>query len=95
MCKIVSSEIILKSYFTKYPQRKKITYQKLKEIRLKAEPVIHNIYIDITYSSIRALKYTYPDSISIENDGVRIVGQSFKEATITDKAIFNELESYL
>lgn len=95
MCRIIDSEIVLKSYFKKYPARNIITYQKLKEIRFKAEPAIRNVYIDITYSSIRAVKYTYPDSIRIENQCVRIVGPNFKRAKITDMATFHELEAYL
>lgn len=95
MCRIIDSEIVLKSYFKKYPARKMITYQKMKEIRFRAEPAIHNVYIDITYSSIRAVKYTYPDSIRIESQCVRIVGSSFKKAKITDMATFHELEAYL
>ena len=67
MCRIIDSEIVLKSYFKKYPKRNMITYQRLKEIRINAEPAIRNVYIDITYSSIRAVKYTYPDSIRIES----------------------------
>lgn len=72
-----------------------ITYQKLKEIRSKAEPAIHNVYIDITYSSIRAVKYTYPNSISIESRCVRIIGRGFKQTQLADMATFYELEAYL
>lgn len=95
MCRIIDSEIVLKSYFKKYPKRNMITYQKLREIRFRAEPAIHNVYIDITYASIRAVKYTYPDSISIESQCVRIVGPDFRKAEFTDLALFNELEAYL
>lgn len=95
MCRVIDSEIILKSYFKKYKYRNVITYQRLKEIRANAEPHIPNVYIDITYSSIRAVKYTYPESIRIENQCVRIVDPSFKKAKITDMAAFHELEAYL
>ena len=95
MCRIIDSEIVLKSYFKKYPSRKVITYQKLKEIRFRAEPAIRNVYIDITYSSIRAVKYTYPNSISIESQCVRIIGPGFRRAKLVDMATFHELEAYL
>lgn len=95
MCRIIDSEIVLKSYFKKYPSRKMITYQKLKEIRFKAEPAIRNVYIDITYSSIRAVKYTYPNSISIESRCVRVIGPEFRHAKLADMAIFHELEEFL
>ena len=95
MCRIIDSEIVLKSYFKKYPSRKVITYQKLKEIRFKAEPAIRNVYIDITYSSIRSVKYTYPNSISIESQCIRIIGPGFRRAKLADMAVFHELEAYL
>lgn len=72
-----------------------ITYQRLKEIRFKAEPAIRNVYIDISYSSIRAVKYTYPNSIRIENRCVRIIDSSFRRAKIADMSVFRELEAYL
>lgn len=95
MCRIIDSEIVLKSYFKKYPKRNMITYQRLKEIRINAEPAIRNVYIDITYSSIRAVKYTYPDSIRIESQCVRIVGPNFRKAKMADMAVYHELEAYL
>ena len=95
MYKVIDSEIVLKSYFTKYPNRKKITYQQLKEIRFKAEPAIPNVYIDISYSSIRAVKYTYPNSIRVESQGVRVIGSGFKQSKMADMATFHELEVYL
>ena len=95
MCRIIDSEIVLKLYFKKYPSRRVITYQHLREIRYKAEPAIKNVYIDITYSSIRAVKYVYPDSISIESQCVRIIGPKFRHAKITDMAAYHELEAYL
>lgn len=95
MCRIIDSEIVLKSYFKKYPSRTIITYQKLKDIRFRAEPAIRNVYIDITYSSIRAVKYTYPNSISIESQCVRIIGSGFRQTRLADMETFQELEAYL
>lgn len=72
-----------------------ITYQKLKEIRSRAEPAMRNVYIDISYSSIREVKYTYPNNISIDSLCVRIIGSGFKRAKIADMATYHELEAYL
>lgn len=95
MCRIINSEIVLQSYFKKYPKRNKISYQRLREIRYNAEPAIRNVYIDITYSSLRAVKCEYPDSIIIESQCVRIIGSKFRRATIPDMVTFHELEVYL
>jgi|GEM_PF-2992446 len=95
MCRIINSEIVLQSYFKKYPRRKKISYQRLKEIRNSAEPAIRNVYIDITYSSLRAVKYEYPNSISIESQCVRIIDPNFRRVAILDMVTFHELEAYL
>lgn len=95
MCRIINSEIVLQSYFKKYPRRKKISYQRLKEIRNSAEPAIGNVYIDITYSSLRAVKYEYPNSISIESQCVRIIDPNFRRVAILDMVTFHELEAYL
>lgn len=95
MCRIINSEIVLQSYFKKYPRRKKISYQRLKEIRNSAEPAIRNVYIDITYSSLREVKYEYPNSISIESQCVRIIDPNFRRVAILDMVTFHELEAYL
>lgn len=95
MCRIINSEIVLQAYFKKYPRRKKISYQRLKEIRNSAEPAIRNVYIDITYSSLRAVKYEYPNSISIESQCVRIIDPNFRRVAILDMVTFHELEAYL
>lgn len=94
MCKIIDSEMILKFYFKKYPGRKVIKYQKLKEIRYKAEPVM-NVYIDITYSSLRDVKYAYPDSVSIESDRIRIIGSTLTQLPITEISLYEQLKSFL
>lgn len=95
MCRIINSEIVLQSYFKKYPQRKMISYQRLREIRNNAEPAIGNVYIDITYSSLRAVKYVYPDSIIIDRQCIRITGSKFRRAAISDMVAFHALEAYL
>lgn len=95
MCRIINSEIVLQSYFKKYPRRKTISYQRLKEIRNSAEPAIRNVYIDITYSSLRAVKYEYPNSISIESQCVRIIDPNFRHIALLDMVTFHELETYL
>lgn len=95
MCRIIDSEIILQSYFKKHPKRNKITYKRLREIRCKAEPTLANVYIDITYSSLRAVKYVYPDSVIIESECVRIIGPKFRRVAIPDMIIFRELEAFL
>lgn len=95
MCRIINSEIVLQSYFKKYPRRKTISYQRLKEIRNSAEPAIRNVYIDITYSSLRAVKYEYPNSISIESQCVRIIDPNFRRIALLDMVTFHELETYL
>lgn len=95
MCRIIKSEVILSSYFKKYPKRKKITYQNLKEIRFKAEPALSNVYLDVTYSSIRSVKDFYPESIKIENQCIRIVGSAFRRAQLVDTITFNELIKFL
>lgn len=95
MYRIIDSEIVLKSYFKKHPKRNMITYQRLKEIRLKAEPELRNVYIDITYSSIRAVKYIYPDSISVESQCVRVIGPALRKVGVSDMATYNELNRFL
>ena len=95
MCRIISSEIVLQSYFKKHPKRNMISYKRLREIRYNAEPAIRNVYIDITYSSLRAVKCEYPDSIIIESQCVRIIGPKFRRAIISDMTAFHELEIYL
>lgn len=94
MCRIIDSETVLKSYFKKYPRRSVITYQRLKEIRSKAEPAIDNTYIDITYSSLRTVKSTYPDHVTIESQQVRI-DPEFKHEEFTDMSAYMALEAYL
>ena len=95
MCKVIDSETVLKSYFKKYPKRSIITYQHLKEIRSKAEPAIRNTYIDITYSSLRSAKSSYPDSIQMESQKVRVINPVFKREAIADMSVYHELEAYL
>lgn len=95
MCRIINSEIVLQSYFKKYPKRYVISYKRLREIRCNAEPALRNVYIDITYSSLRAVKYEYPDSIIIENECVRIIGPKFRRVAIPDMVVFRELEAFL
>lgn len=95
MCNIIDSEVVLKSYFNKYPSRKMVLYSRLKEIRCNAEPHIHNVYIDISYSSLRAVKLAYPESIGMDNTRVRIIGKGFKTSKIAQTTTYLKLEPYL
>lgn len=95
MCKVIDSEIVLKSYFNKYPRRNMITYKRLKEIRFNAEPKMDNVYIDITYSSLRAVKLAYPHSIGIDNTSVRIIGRGFRSSKIAETTAYKELIHFL
>ena len=95
MCKVIDSEIILKSYFKKYPRRSVITYKQLKQIRLNAEPQLANTYLDVTYSSLRSVVMSNPDSIVLESKGVRVTQKSFKELEIPNSSAVLALSGLL
>ena len=95
MCRVIDSETVLRSYFNKYQYRNKITYKRLNEIRSNAEPKMDNVYIDITYSSLRDVMSLYPKSIGMDNTSIRIIGRGFRSSQIAQTSAYQALSPYL
>ena len=94
MCKVIDSEVILRAYFKKHPKKSRITYYELKQIRKQAEPQIDDVYLDITYSSIKDLILSYPDTIEAYQEGI-IIKKGFRSSKSFDKDTYQLLLSYL
>jgi hypothetical protein len=69
MCTIINSEDVLMRSFNAL-EEKKLSFKQLNEIRERIENEIENVYVDVTFSSLRKVVIKYQDYLGINQEGI-------------------------
>ena len=69
--KIIDSEVIIKNYL-KDNKVDKITFKELNSIRNKIESENRDVYVDVTYESIRKFAIKYINSVTVNDFDIEI-----------------------